>query len=117
MRKCIYLMTLGILAMPIGAWAEILTPSDLAGLPQRTKHILRRYDACLHFAGEWSGEPSLDQYVRQRTQELDCEHIERDINALRRKAGAHSRTRQLIEKIEYGYGACQNETTTPLLKG
>ena len=100
MRKCIYLMTLGILAMPIGAWAEILTPSDLAGLPQRTKHILMRYDACLHFAGEWSGEPSLDQYVRQRTQELDCEHIERSAiprlpNALLTKPRSQVRKRRL----------------------
>ena len=113
MRKLIHFMLLGILTMPVSAWAKILTPSDLAGLPLRTKKTLMRYEACLHFAGEWSGEPSRDRYIHRRIHELNCTQIERDIDSLRRKAGAHSRIRQLIEKIEYGYGQCQNKMTTP----
>lgn len=114
------LMTASIVCMTLcaPAWAQpMLTQADLAGLPKRTQNTLKRYEACLHFACEWSGEPARDQYVRQRVLELDCEHIERDIASLRRKAGAHSRTRRLIERLAYAYGECQNETTTTMPKG
>lgn len=114
MPKLIHFILLGILSVPVSAWAEILTQSDLTGLPQRTKKTLMRYEACLHFAGEWSGEPSRDRYVRQRIRALNCVQVERDIDALRRQSAAHSQTRRLIEKIEYEYGQCQNKMTSPL---
>lgn len=110
---------ISILAMPyrrLGGNSNALRSGGATSTHETHTDALR---CLLTFAGrmEWRAIAGSIR-VRQRTQELDCEHIERDINALRRAlAEAHSRTRQLIEKIEYGYGACQNETTTPLLKG
>ena len=106
MQNKIRLTVLSIcIAMPLAAMAQpVMSQRDLAGLSKQTKNVLHRYESCLHFAGEWSGDPKLDQYVRKRTQELGCAHIDQDVSQLRRTKSHRSQTLKLIKKLERAYG-------------
>ncbi len=81
----------------------ILNESDMAGFSRNTRAILERYETCLHFAGEWSGEPDLDKYIHRRVKELRCDRIDHDVSQLRRRSLNQPRVIKALSKIEHEY--------------
>ena len=95
---------LSLLAVPVSLYAQpVVQDSDLQGVPKHAQSVLQRYEACLHFAGEISGEPEADQYVHRRLTELGCDRIDRDVAQIRNKYDTQPRVYSVLDKIEHEY--------------
>lgn len=81
----------------------LFNDTDLEGLSKKTVSILNRYDGCLHFAGEFSGEPALDIYVKQQFKKLGCETIDHDVSLLRHRSYQNPKVVKALQIIEDEY--------------
>ncbi|MGL4767069.1 MAG: hypothetical protein ACRCV6_03180 [Formosimonas sp.] len=81
----------------------VLNADDLRGLTQPARTVLQRYETCLHFAGEFSGDAHLDQYAHRRTKTLRCDTIDHDVAQLRRRSLNQPKIIRALGKIERVY--------------
>jgi hypothetical protein len=73
--------------LPAGVAAA--TP-DTHRVPREVRRMVERFEACVHFAGEFSGDGSeRDREVNATMKNLRCDKVEKDAAALRRKYVRH----------------------------